>query len=135
LNLNAGKEKFCEFPRDIKLYNINQNIQCFSTEFMGKTFNLNEIFPNILRNASSNDLKAVAYASALLLKNSGRQAFVLKESELELVKINDTGQVTLYSHLLSADTAQNILETAQQLQQEQTMQANRSNSNQREMGS
>jgi hypothetical protein len=117
-----------------RLNRVNHKIQSINTELKGQTFNLNKISPNILRNASSNDLKAVAYASALLLKNSGKQAFVLKESELELVKINDTGQVTLYSHLLSADTAQNILEAAQQLQQEQTMQANRSNSNQREMG-
>jgi hypothetical protein len=118
-----------------RLNRVNHKIQSINTELKGQTFNFNEISPNILRNASSNDLKAVAYASALLLKNSGRQAFVLKESELELVKINDTGQVTLYSHFLSAGTAQNILEAAQQLQQEQTMQANRSNSNQREMGS
>jgi hypothetical protein len=117
-----------------RLDRINQNIERLNTELAGQTFNLNEISPNILRNASSNDPKAVAYASALLLKNSGRQSFVLKESELELVKINDTGQVTLYTHLLSADTAQNILEAAQQLQQEQTRQANRSNNNQREMG-
>ncbi len=116
-----------------RLDQVNQNIQHLNTELAGQTFNLNEIPPNILRNASSNDPKAVAYASALLLKNSGRQAFISKESELELVKINDTGQVTLYSHLLSSDTKQNILDTAQQLQQEQTMQAQRSNSNQREM--
>jgi hypothetical protein len=113
---------------------VRQNIQRLNAELVGQTFNLNEIPPNILRNASSNDLKAVAYASALLLKNSGQKAFFSRESELELVKINDTGQVTLYSHLLSADIAQKILDTAQQLQQEQTMQANRSNSNQREMG-
>jgi hypothetical protein len=117
-----------------RLDQVNQNIQRLNTELAGQTFNLNEISPNILRNASSNDPKAVAYASALLLKNSGQQAFALRDSELELVKINDTGQVTLYSHLLSADTAQNILDAAQQLQQEQTMQSNRSNSNQREIG-
>jgi hypothetical protein len=116
-----------------RLDQVNQNIQHLNTELAGQTFNLNKIPPNILRNASSNDPKAVAYASALLLKNSGRQAFISKESELELVKINDTGQVTLYSHLLSSDTKQNILDAAQQLQQEQTMQAQRSNSNQREM--
>jgi hypothetical protein len=116
-----------------RLDQVNQNIQRLNTELAGQTFNLNEISPNILRNANSNDPKAVAYASALLLKNSGRQAFVSKESELELMKINDTGQVTLYSHLLSADTKQNILDAAQQLQQEQTRQAQRSNSNQCEM--
>jgi hypothetical protein len=116
-----------------RLDQVNQNIQRLNTELVGQTFNLNEISPNILRNASSNDQKAVAYASALLLKNSGRQAFVSNESELELVTINDTGQVTLYSHLLSPDTKQNILEAAQQLQQEQIIQAQRINSNQREM--
>jgi hypothetical protein len=116
-----------------RLDQVNQNIRHLNTELAGQTFNLNEISPTILRNASSNDPKAVAYASALLLKNSGKQAFSLKENELELVRINDTGQVTLYSHLLSKDTAQDILEAAQQLQQEQTKQANRSNSNQREM--
>jgi hypothetical protein len=116
-----------------RLDQVNQNIQRLNTELAGQTFNLNEISPNILRNASSNDQKAVAYASALLLKNSGQQAFVLRDSELELVKINDTGQVTLYDHRLSTDAAQNILDAAQQLQQERTMQAQRSNSNQREM--
>jgi hypothetical protein len=116
-----------------RLNQVNQNIQRLNTELAGQTFNLNEISPSILRNASSNDPKAVAYASALLLKNSGQQAFVSRESELELVKINDTGQITLYNHLLSPDIKQNILDAAQQLQQEQTMQAQRSSSNQRQM--
>ncbi len=116
-----------------RLDQVNQNIQRLNTELAGQTFNLNEIPPNILRNASSNDSKAVAYASALLLKNIGQQAFVSKESELELVKVNDTGQVTLYNYLLSPDTKQDILEAAQQLQQEQTRQAQKSNNNQREM--
>jgi hypothetical protein len=115
-----------------KIQEISQNIQHRDAQLAGKTFNLNEISSSILRNASPTDAKAVAYASAQLLKHSGQKAFVSRD--LEIVKINDTGQVTLYDHRLSTDTAQNILDAAQQLQQEQTMQANRSNSNQREVG-
>jgi hypothetical protein len=116
-----------------KIQEIGRNIQHRDAQLAGKTFNINEISPGILRNASPTDAKAVAYASAQLLKHSGQKTFVSRDSELEIVKINDTGQVTLYSDRLSVDTAQNILEAAQQLQQEQTMQANKSN-NQREMG-
>jgi hypothetical protein len=117
-----------------RLYAIGQNLQRLNAEVAGQTFNLNEISPSILHNASPTDQRAVAYAFAQLLKNNGQQAFVSRESELEVAKINDTGQVTIYAHRLSTDTTQNILEAAQQLQQEQTRQASRSNRRNFEIG-